>query len=197
MELMPRPSLPLIRAHTLHIFRHVVTVHDLWNPACQGERKHQVVKALIRQLDGLERRWCYLQSLCIPWLAQSLYQLCTSPPLRSRIGFCSNVTWLQSEDAGQSTRPKHQPTGAAAALTHPPSPRPRKPDPCDSPRPIAARPASCLLLPFAWVTTRPAVAAGVIHHTPAHADAEGFSATLRRLPSITSRTASPLLPWLK
>lgn len=91
----------------------------------------------------------------------------------------------KSKDAGQSTRPKHQPTGAVTAIHHPLlRPHPQKPNPCDSLRPITPHAASCLLLPFAWVTTRPAVAEGVIHHTPVCADAQGFSSVLKWLPSL-------------
>lgn len=87
------------------------------------------------------------------------------------------VLWRPSATHFYGSAPKSQPMWLASAN--------------------CSRSASCLLLPFAWVTTRPAVAEGVIHHTPVCADAQGFSAVLKRLPSITSRTAPPPLPEIR
>lgn len=162
------------------------------------------MKALIGHLEGpvltAMLSSVSVNSLTPSSFTQSLDHSCTSPPLWPTFGFCSNVTWPKLQKQG--CRPKYKAkTSANWCCDGRPPPTfkapPPKANPRDSLRPIMPQAASCLLLPFAWVTTRPAVAAGVIHHTPVCADAQGFLAVLKRLPSITSRTTPPPLPEIR
>lgn len=157
------------------------------------------VKELIGHLEGpfltAMLSSVSVHSLTASSFTQSLLHL--PPPLRPSFGFCSNVTWPKLQKQG--CRPKYKAkTSANWCCDGRPPPTfkatPPKANPCDSLRPITAQAASCLLLPFAWVTTRPAVAEGVIHHTPVCADVQGFSTVPKRLPSITSRTDLPPPP---
>jgi len=73
-------------------------------------------------------RRCYRQSVCIPSLPLlSLNHSLPSAPLLASVPMLHDLN-SKSKDAGQSTRPKHQPTGAVMAIHHPLlRPRPQKP----------------------------------------------------------------------